>query len=401
MDERWWEHMRTGAQWLRVERSERLAQAMLRVGAMTFPQVARWCDIKTAQAYRLLRRGEEMGWFREVEYKKGTQGGSAYSAGLRKLQTYVEMTQTGYEQLVEVGQRDGWKWVGRNGRDVILEFIMADVLLAMQRANREREQRDGDGRLLTGSPRWDMWSQRESGESSQAIWVHGNSGKTFGVQVMPDKFPNGRRGNVLNGRLKKTLQMTKQGVVVLLATRRMYAASMRAGLTNETKAMRNERNVRMRVWPLESFLANPAWYLDTLVSNRENERVLAAWDASIPGWDVDASMKPIPLEYDGMMLLEVGLKAADGANDSAVVGYRFGSVYAGGDMRRLLQWRGLKEEYLIPDGGGRHAGAYVFVPDETMWRAVDGVLKEAGSMVQAMYWDRTKAAGQTSVASGT
>lgn len=390
MEECWWERMRTSADWLRVERSEKLAQAMVRVEAMTFAQVARWCDMETAQAYRLLRRGEDMGWFRELEYKHGTQRESVYDAGLRKLQTYVEMTPTGYEQLVEPSQRERMQWKGRNGRDLILEFILADVLLALKRAN-EEGKREEQGVAWEGRTRWDMRSQREAGESSQAIWVHENSGRTFGVQVMPAKFPDGRRGNVLNGRLKKTLQMTKQETVVLLATRQTYQAAVRAGLTNEAKAMRSERNVRLRVWPLESFLANPGRYLETLVSNVEYQSVLRAWDACFLEQHADVPQPAIqvPLPYDGMRLMEVK------------GGYRFGSVYAGGDMRRLLQWRELKEEYLIPDGGGRHAGAYVFVPDATMYRAVDGVLKEAGSMVQAVYWDRRKETENAMAASAT
>lgn len=345
----------------RAERCLTMARALSRVPAMRVTQLARIVGVDPKIIYQLVRK--EHLWFRMKRYEPGTQAASPYRVKINSLQMYVQLSTLGKRDLLTFAEEEVCTRVG--DRDIVQVFVLGDVLASLHLSG------------LVFDP-WDVRMTRTRDEATHVILTHRASEKFYGVLLIPHVFPKGKRHWSLVGLLKRVMQYTQMKQMILLAPAEHYAATLRAALTQAV-------DERVYVWPLESFLTDPSSFLTALETGQDGS-MATAFEAVFPEEDSynfvrHTSGSTIPEQYHVFPALYRGEKGE----------YRLAATYHRGDVLRLRAYLRLPYDqgYVLPDGAGI-ALAYVFIHDKVIFDAVDAMLREAKSMVQAMWTDGTK-----------
>ena len=331
------------------ERTEEICRALVRMEEMTHAQIARLLGVRTATAMRIVLKQYELFDYQRIQNKKVKRG--QYAIPKRPKQ-YVRLTEEAFE---EWAKKEG---VHRKRRYIRAEsqgptFEAVEIMIKMHHAGMLYDE-------------WDMSLPQNDVDGVHAQILKRDGGEMLlrlDVYIMPLRL------NELDERMKgpvfaKTIYRLIDGAthrinanrddevnMLILIPKKYYSTALKV-LTRI-----GPKYVQFYLLPLESFKADPKSFLTAIFTNSGEQRELMRLLYQ------DRPKMTIPIEYDSMDSL---VEVSPGT-------WRFVDVWASGDVKKVIDWYGIKQDYQVPNEAAV-ARANIYVNDETMRNALNAVM---------------------------
>ncbi|MCL6441871.1 MAG: hypothetical protein K6T83_00150 [Alicyclobacillus sp.] len=339
------------------QRADEVSRALIRVGVMTHGQITRLLQINPKSEKDLIHHN----WDRfeeQLKVPKGIAGGRYIIPGNRVM----KLVRLSDDTMKEWAEREGIQRVRNRVRpDMLPQTLnLGEILIRLRHTG-----------LLYKI--WDMMFPQGDGEGLHAWLVkYGRDEFQMGMYLLPMRLTDiedGKKGFIFHGIVRRVVQNSDVVNTLFLVTRKYYTTALRA-LANIEKP-----GSHLYLLPLESFMAEPGWYLESIATNERLQR------NSLVEEYLDWEDKlVVPVGYDFAALLR--------SNDDR---YRFVDTYVNGSIDRVRSWRRFTLGYQIPNTG-HVAGAEVYVYDETMREGLQRLLGTANrdtkdtSIVETQPW---------------
>ena len=331
------------------ERTEEICRALVRMEEMTHAQIARLLRVSIATAMRIVLKQYELFDYQRIQNKKVKQG--RYAIPNRPKQ-YVKLTEEAFE---EWAKKEG---VHRKRRYIRSEsqgptFEAVEIMIKMHHAGMLYDE-------------WDMSLPQDDVDGVHAQIMKRASGEAvfkLDVFIMPLRLNHAderMKGPVFSSTIHRITEGAMQRIVskrgdtpnvLLLIPKKYYSTALKVLTRN------GHKYVQFYLLPLESFKADPKSFLTAIYTNSGEQRELMRLLYQ------DRPRMPLPIEYDSLDSL---VEVSPGT-------WRFVDVWASGDVKKVIDWYGIKQDYQVPNEAAV-ARAIVYVNDETMRNALNAVM---------------------------